>query len=202
MFKSDAALTEGAWRTVEAFIARNVGEYRAEGLGRVAFEPELLSGVRPPPVATTEDLPAADAPTVAAPAGPLMRWITAQADARAARDAAWGRAKTLLDELSKRGGWRLPASQWGEVRRFARVHRDLDAGALGAALATFLGGERGVRAMSERWGAEHRGVTLKRWLVESVSATPLAAPGPSLALELVAVHAVRQEKREREGGAR
>lgn len=198
-FETDGEpLSEREWDDVAARVARGVGEHRAEGLGRVVFEPKLLASVKP----AFDALPLAPMTPAVVVAPPpddaLAGWVLAQNKARAQQDRAWAKAHGLLAELRGRTKWWLPASQWGEVRRLARVHREASAADLATALARLATPESGVRTQRSRWGAESGGKKLGPWLVDAVRALDLETPGPSLTLELVATHAVRQQRREQE----
>ncbi len=198
-----STLPREAWDRAREQAARGVGEHLAEGLGRVAFEPELLRDAKPVFSSRAATARSVAAP-LAAPADPLIGWIDRQHGERLARDQAWTNAMKLLRALGERPRWTLPASQWGEVRRLARVNRALGAIALGDALDGFVratGPQRGVRALRDRWGVKQGGQTLAQWIVHEVKDIKAPEPVPGMTLEILSSHAVRQQRAAR-GGAR
>lgn len=190
-------LSPDEWARAIDHTSRGVGEHRAEGLGCVVFDPVLLRTAKLVFAETAHAIEERDEVDAAAPDDPLLRWIERQHGERLARDDAWSRAHALLGELWLRPRWTLPASQWGEVRRLARVNRGLDAQRLGATLDAFVratGPQRGVRALHDRWGVKHQGESLAQWVVKAVSAIDAAPPVPGITLEFLGVHAVRQQR--------
>lgn len=184
----------GDVREVEGPLPEFVGEHLAEGLGRVVCEPELLKKTWS--LAGAQD--AVTRPEARAPDGSLAAWLTQQDRDRKARNTAWERVNAMLVELDARPRWRLPSSQWGEVRRFARQHRDEDAVTLSKSLDRFLratDAARGVRAL--KWAAKDRGEELQRWLVSAIEALHSDLDAATV-LELLATHAVRQQRRQEE----
>lgn len=198
-FRGERALSAEQWSAASARAQRGVGDHRAEGLGRLAFAPELLSRAEPVILARADATPN-DAPP---PVDPLISWVAEQHSERAARDGAWAQMQSMLGTLSTRPRWSLPASQWGEVRRLARLNRGLDAAALADKLDAFViatGPQRGVRALHARWGATHQGATLAQWLVQQVRSVRGASPVPGITLEMLSIFAVRQQRAARGGG--
>jgi len=97
--------------------AAGVGDWREEGLGQVLVQPTLLAT----PAVRVKRAPGIERPEVAIPADALGAWVRARADEQALRAEADARATALVRELgwTARGGKRIPASQWGELRRLA-----------------------------------------------------------------------------------
>jgi len=186
-FERATPLTELEWSAAGAM--RVVGEHVSEGLGRVVFEPTLLAVDH---VSLREQSPPNDATHAPQPDDPLARWASAAADRRKLDDAAWELAVALADDVGRRA-WKLPASQWGELRRFARAHQGASAAALAQAVARRIG-DQGTRAA--RW----KGPPLA-WLQAELSKVQLAAPGPARVLEILAAHAVRAGRRNAERDA-
>ncbi len=132
---------------VRRVAAAGLGEYRSEGLGQVSVEPAILApgflfsqpfDAQPPAIRHLQE-----------PQGPLFSWIQARHTQVEADFEADEEAARWVEELGPRVR-RIPASQWGELRRVARLAW-VQGSELLPSLHLFFGGEqeRGVRA--SRW---------------------------------------------------
>lgn len=147
--------------SARAHVARGIGEHRAEGLGQVAVEPQLLSVD-----GATWAEPGAKAVVAAAPlpGGPLGVWIGARIDEQRRVDGAYELAQGWLgDEAVKGSLGRVTRAQWGTLRWACRPFRLGDATRRENALVADIeklvdAGGRGVRA--QRWAGK-AGQTLK-----------------------------------------
>lgn len=171
---------------VLAVVGRGVGEYKAEGLGSIAFEPEILAGEEVEIRETHRDRSVSE---VAPPEHELVTWLQQQEAATAAGEKAWVAAQGAVENFA-RG---LPASQWGEVRALAREHQDRVG--LAARLRQHLiapeskDAKRSVRHGEKRWGRKvGAGVTLGQALVQ------FAERHDARAVELLAIHVARRDK--------
>ncbi len=146
---------------IEKRMARGVGDFRRDGLGRVVVEPELLSGEHPVPSSpTVQEFSRAAGAVAEPPAGELADWLLAERRWQRAESAAFGLAEKWERTLKR---WRpeLPASQWGRVRQVAARSRSKE-----QLLRGLFDEERGVTRtgvakLQERWGAELGG--RRRW---------------------------------------
>lgn len=137
--------------------------------------------------------PPKEAPSHEAPPGELREWLEAREAEHQAADAAFAEA---LKHVRTFAPSRLPAAQWGEVRRLARLHRGRDE--LVAALNENLippedSKARGsIRQLRKCWGKRLRGEKAGETLVAAVK----ASDHPATMLELLAVHVVRAQRKE------
>lgn len=135
---------------IAARLERGIGEFRAEGLGQLWFEPEALAGAELGPWRTV-----AAKPTISqtgALKSPLLDWLVAREAAVVKRADMFDRARVLGRRFSS-----IPRSQWGEISaKFAASPNP-------AALDTFLA--EGVRQHAWR----HHRADLVRELTNSGS---------------------------------
>lgn len=203
-------------RAVALAINAGVGLARAEGLGRVLFEPGFLSGERP--IAWGVETPAGAPRPAARPTGALLAWAEARASESLERDRAHDLAESWLRLPSLEDAAKLPPAQWGQVRAIARLHRGA-ASTLLKQLHAFTGvgvaqtgqrderpyprtsgvegGGRSTRHLKSRWGRERDGATLGERLTAVVAAAPVGVDA-ALALEIFAARVVRKRRREEE----
>ena len=147
-------------KKVQQTLQSGVGACRQDGLGQLLWEPAILADAAPASttVARADDTAAGSASASAVrpelPADDLGLWLEPTIAMRDAEELAWELAQRWQTELSR---WRIPNSQWGEVRRFARRQRGVIGGA--AALRRELGDftSKGVRALEGAWGSKRRG---------------------------------------------
>lgn len=193
--------------TLQQTLARGVGDGRGEGLGRVLVNPRLLAdgvvkvGDDDQRRATTDP---ADATKLAG--AELLQWLERQEVAFVATAGAWDRAMEIAQEYAASRA-RLPRAQWGELRRFARVHARLSSEQFVEKLKAWVIEDddatskvgRSTRKGERRWGQRvqigGRVQGLGRWLVEVIDRTRKTEQPPRLAsvLELVAIHAPRRQ---------
>jgi hypothetical protein len=180
---------------VRAAIEPGVGQYRAEGLGQVAFEPAVLREAQVTLAAAPGE--ARRAVAVSRPAGELGEWLTLREAERAGLDDSWDRAMDMVEKLARVS---IPAAQWGEVRALAARRRQATASELADELKAFLveppgrDDRRSVRHGERRWGRRMRvdGKSWKagEWLAEQIRGTN----HPAQVLELLAIHVVREQR--------
>jgi hypothetical protein len=197
---------------LRARLAAGVGDYRAEGLGRVLVAPALLAGERPKRL-LSEPGELAVARSTPLPGDALGLWLSRRVERRRLEDLAHGRAMAWAKELR---AWkpRLPNAQWGELRRLAAQHPCSDQllrvlfqpapqrdergrTARNAPEAGFV--NRGRGALADRWGVKRRGADRLETRAEAferlVRAARASLPDPwlSRAVERMARELLRPE---------
>lgn len=143
-------------------VERGVGEYRQDGLGRVAFAPVLLAAERPVFEEGGGATRAAE-PHVAEPTGPLRDWLRVRNEEIGAEEKAWKNGYELAKAfVALRHASAIHVAQWGEIRRLARVHGER----AGAEIDRFI--RDGVRKLA--WAKEvRRGESLADWLIRELA---------------------------------
>jgi CRISPR-associated protein Csx10 len=173
-------------------LSGGAGEWRHQGLGEVAVDPEWLTEARPK---FPEEEATAQLPPPLVPDDELYRWASEQADLRRSAREQFNWAERNARAM---GAFGLPASQWGMLRALARQARYRADGPrwLASELERLLG--RGVRALSGRWGKRVQGTTAAQTLLDALKDAGAELP---VRLELLAGRAARPVEEDR-GGSR
>jgi CRISPR-associated protein Csx10 len=176
---------------LEGALSTGVGDYRQDGLGELLVDPWLLAGEAPEPIVTPTPRRALQAPPPPAEDA-TWRWLVAEKNRRDERERALATALHWVDAMAR---WpALPASQWGEIRRFAAGARDRQD------LISWLFDEHtgftktGVGKLQQRWGARAGGQVRS----EAFEALLLGADETVVleAVQLLATHIVRKRRKE------
>lgn len=103
-------------------VARGLGDYLQEGLGRAFLDPELLSGAELTFRAVAEPLHSASEIPDPPKDGFLGPWLTERIKRERESITNEATARTIASEFRRA---RIRNSQWGEIRRLARQARPL-----------------------------------------------------------------------------
>ncbi len=133
--------------TVVDFVKGGVGEHRGQGYGDVLVAPRWLTLAQ---LERVDSDPAKPDASVAEPKDELFAWATARARQKKSLTELHSEAVNLAVELRKA---RVPASQWGVLRRMAREARFSGSGDLKSRLFGANTGfiTTGKRRLSKHW---------------------------------------------------
>lgn len=182
---------------IRARVAAGVGVWRQDGLGQVLWEPDVLA-TTVPVRSSSAPVQQRPPPDPSMPSDDVGRWLQARVSDAERAERAWALGKSWVPKFERA---RLPASQWGEVRRIARALRHQSRDALLRGLREFF--HQGTRKLRDRWGAPAPGaggLTVGELLAELAETTegPAGAtndgPTTAMAIEVLASHVVRRKR--------